>query len=514
MSIKRILLYFLLITFFQSYPQLNQQSKKITKKFFSDLNELEDVTPALKKKKGFTNYSELIEFIEEKTNTYPDFISYKYIGRSQKGKKIPIIYVNKKNNLNNNKVRVWMQGGLHGNEPASTESLLYMLHMLMVNDDFKYLLEKIELAILPMANIDGFLKNDRYAANGLDLNRDHTKLMAPETRASKKEFANFDPHIALDFHEYRPFRKDFAQLSTFGISNPYDVMFLHTGNLNVPENIRIIIDTLFVKNASKELDKLGLMNRHYMKSEKYKGEIHFSTGSNTARSSSNFYALNNGIATLFEIRGVGIGKTSFKRRIYSGLTVGFSFLQTAFENSDFIFQQIEIANNYKGEIILEHKRSINNEVIKAIDIEKNEMIDLEVTMHSSKNSIAGLKRSRPQAYIIKSNSFGFIEKLENIGINYTKIENDTLIYSGSYKIIDYNDNFKVYEKMKMQKVLTEIEFGEFKFSKGDILIFMNQKRSNLIAELLEPEAPNSYVSFGIIKTAIDEILPIYRIINK
>ena len=285
-----------------------------------------------------------------------------------------------------------MQGGLHGNEPASTESLLYMLHMLMVNDDFKYLLDKIELAILPMANIDGFLKNDRYAANGLDLNRDHTKLMAPETKASKKEFANFDPHVALDFHEYRPFRKDFAQLSTFGISNPYDVMFLHTGNLNVPENIRNIIDTLFVKNASKELDKLGLMNRHYMKSEKYKGEIHFSTGSNTARSSSNFYALNNGIATLFEIRGVGIGKTSFKRRIYSGLTVGFSFLQTAFENSDFIFQQIEIANNYKGEIILEHKRSINNEVIKAIDIEKNEMIDLEVTMHSSKNSIAGLKK--------------------------------------------------------------------------------------------------------------------------
>ena len=273
------------------------------------------------KKKGFTNYSELIEFIEEKTNTYPDFISYKYIGSSQKGKKIPIIYVNKKNNLNNNKVRVWMQGGLHGNEPASTESLLYMLHMLMENDDFKYLLDKIELAILPMANIDGFLKNDRYAANGLDLNRDHTKLMAPETKASKKEFANFDPHVALDFHEYRPFRKDFAQLSTFGISNPYDVMFLHTGNLNVPENIRNIIDTLFVKNASKELDKMGLMNRHYMKSEKYKGEIHFSTGSNTARSSSNFYALNNGIATLFEIRGVGIGKTSFKRRIYSGLTL-------------------------------------------------------------------------------------------------------------------------------------------------------------------------------------------------
>ena len=42
---------------------------------------------------------------------------------------------------------------------------------------------------------------------------------------------------------------------------------------------------------------------------------------------------------------------------------------------------------------------------------------------------------------------------------------------------------------------------------------MNQKRSNLIAELLEPEAPNSYVSFGIIKTSLNSQLPIYRIKN-
>ena len=71
--------------------------------------------------------------------------------------------------------------------------------MLMVNDDFKYLLEKIELAILPMANIDGFLKNDRYAANGLDLNRDHTKLMAPETKLQKKNLQILTPISHLIF---------------------------------------------------------------------------------------------------------------------------------------------------------------------------------------------------------------------------------------------------------------------------------------------------------------------------
>ena len=511
--LKKIIFYIFIFNFFATNAQLNQEPKKITNKFFSELNDLENITPALKKKKGFTNYEELINFIDEKVKKYPEFVSSNFIGESQKGKKIPIIYIKKKNYNDEKKLKVWMQGGLHGNEPASTESLLYLIHLILEDSDYNYLLNKIELAILPMANIDGFLKNDRYAANGLDLNRDHTKMMAPETKASKLAFADFDPHVALDFHEYRPFRKDFAQLSSFGIANPYDVMFLHTGNLNVPENIRTIIDTLFVKNSKKSLDKLNLRHRHYIKSEKYKGEIHFSTGSNTARSSSNFYALNNVIATLFEIRGVGIGKTSFKRRINSGLSVGFSFLKTAYENSIFIFDEIAKANTYSNDIVLEHQRSIYTDVIKAIDIGSNEMIDFETTMHSSKDSYAISKRDRPLAYIIKQNNFGFIEKLKDLGIDYVELQKDTVIYSGGYRVIEFNDNFKVYEKMRMQKVVTSIEYNDNEFSKGDILISMNQKRSNLIAELLEPEAPNSYVSFGIINTSLNSRLPIYRIKN-
>ncbi len=511
--LKKLISFILILNFLVVSAQLNQEPKMITNKFFIEHNDIENITPALKKKKGFTNYKELLAFIQETVQRHPEMVTSNFIGESQKGKKIPIVYIKKNKTKDNKKIRVWMQGGLHGNEPASTESLLFMMHLILEDPSYSYLLDKIELAISPMANIDGSLKNDRYAANGLDLNRDHTKIMTPETKASIRAFNDFNPHVALDFHEYRPFRKDFAQLSSFGISNPYDVMFLHTGNLNVPENIRTIIDTLFVKNAKLPLDELNLRYRHYMKSEKYKGEIHFSTGTNTARSSSNFYALNNTIATLFEIRGVGIAKTSFKRRIKSSLAVGLSYLKTAYENSNFIFDQIEIANNYSNDIVLEHKRTISNEVIKAIDIESNELIDFTTTMHSSKKSIATLLRDRPIAYIIKKNNYGFIEKLNDVGVNYVEFEKDTVIYSGSYKVVEYNNNFKVYEKMKMQKVATSIEYNKNSFSKGDILIGMNQKRSNLIAELLEPEAPNSYVSFGIIKTSLNSQLPIYRIKN-
>jgi len=240
--------------------QPNPQSKKITNDFFPDYKELLEITPALKKKKGFTNYEELMTFLTDLKNKFPDKMEIRFIGESQKGYQIPIVFLNsgKKNNL-----KVWLKGGLHGNEPAGTEGLLYLLDRLLNDSSLKYLLDNTNLAILPMANIDGSIKQNRYASNGLDLNRDQTKLMAKESISIKQAFTNFNPDIAVDFHEYRPYRKDFARMSDFGITSVYDVMFLYSGNLNVPENIRKITDTLFVKNARSVVQSYGL--KHHLK---------------------------------------------------------------------------------------------------------------------------------------------------------------------------------------------------------------------------------------------------------
>ena len=75
---------------------------------------------------------------------------------------------------------------MHGNEPASTEGVLFLLTQLLSNSEYHHLLDRLELAIVPMVNIDGYEKQDRYAANGLDLNRDQTKpARAGEYRAQK-----------------------------------------------------------------------------------------------------------------------------------------------------------------------------------------------------------------------------------------------------------------------------------------------------------------------------------------
>ena len=407
-----------------------------------------------------------------------------------------------------------MQAGLHGNEPAGTEGLLYYMHSILNDANYDKLLHGVDLLILPMANIDGYLKDNRYAANGLDLNRDQTKLMAPETRLIKKVFSDFNAHVGLDFHEYRPYRKDFAQLSDFGITSAYDTMFLYSGNLNVPENIRNYTNNVFVQNAREVMNIKNFRHREYASTGKYSGEIHFTQGSSNARSSATNYALNNMISTLFEVRGVGLGKTSFKRRIEITLQLALSYTKTAVENTTAIKNEIQKAIADSKPVVVTSKRKVYKDTIKAIDLDTESLIDLEVTIRDALQSSPVLERSKPNAYIIEASQIAIIEKLKNLGIEMIPLTEDKLFTVEAYRISSYNEASKVYEKMKLQKVKTEVTTIQKEFPSGTLLISMQQQRSNLLPEVLEPEAPNSFVSFGVLKTKLDDTLPIYRVINK
>ncbi len=491
---------------------LNPQSKIITDTFFSDSEEVLNTTPALQKKKGFTDYEELISFLKNLVSTHPDKITLTFIGKSQKGRDIPMVNLHSSNGKD--KIKVWMQGGLHGNEPASSEAMLYLMDRLLNDSSYTPLLESIDLSIVPMANIDGYLKNNRYAANGLDLNRDHTKLMAIESIALKQAYSDFNPDVSVDFHEYRPYRRDFARMGDFGVTNKYDVMFLYSSNLNIPENLRTLTKTLFIDNASKSLDQFNYRHHPYFSTTKIEGEIQINQGSISSRSFATNTALTNTVSALIEIRGVGIGKTSFKRRIHSGFLIALSFLKTASENRTRIKEEIEIANKKQNDVVVEYKRGIYEEDISFIDIESNDYVELNLTVRDAEKSSSTLKRKRPKAYIIDADQREVINKLSILGVEIEFLDNEHTYDVETYFIDDYGSKPIKYEKMKLQIVSVDIKQKEITFPKGTALVFMDQHKANLIPELLEPEAPNSLVSFGIIKTEKGDTLPVYRLLKK
>jgi len=507
-KINHIILLFISASIF---GQLNPQTKSVTKKFFPDIEKVKNITPALQKKRGFTSDKELYAFLEELAKNHPNKVKVSYIGESQKGRKIPFVRITNPNQKD--KIRVFFQGGLHGNEMASTEGVLYVMHQLLNDENYIYLLDDVDLAVIPMANIDGYLKEDRYAANGLDLNRDQTKLMAKESVILKQAFTDFNPQVAIDFHEYTAYRRDFAKMGNFGVANAYDVMFLYSGNLNIPENLRKFTEKLFIKNASNLLNANNLSNHPYISTTKYKGDIHINQGSISARSSATNYALTNTVASLVEIRGVNLGRTSFKRRIQSIFLVATSYLKTAITNKEALKNEIKKAIDTEKDIVVTSKRKVYKDKIQFLDLDTEELIELEVTKRDAWLASADLTRPTPVGYLIDAKQIEIIKKLKILGAAIIILEEDKKFNIESYKIVEYKRNSKKYEEMNLQKVKTEIHTQQNVFPKGTFMVSLDQKNANLIVEVLEPEAPNSFVTFGLIETKKDEVLPIYRILK-
>jgi hypothetical protein len=504
----------LLLTFFIGYAcsaQMNPQSKKVTEKFFPE-PDITINTPAFDKKKGYTSYEDLLVFLNKKMNDHKDLMSISFIGTSQKGKEIPMVHLNKKNN-NTNKVKVWIQGGLHGNEMGSTESVLYLIDQLLNNSEYSYLLDKLEIKMVPMANIDGYEKEDRYAANGLDLNRDQTKLNIQERVFLKQAFSDFGAEVALDLHEYKPYRKDYTFMSTYGISSIYDAMFLYSGNLNVPESLRKYTKERFVSNAEKVLDEHDLRHHAYMSTTKHLGEIHFNQGSESSRSSATSYALTNCVSTLIEIRGVGIGRTSFKRRIHSAFLISMSYLKTAYGNSEELKAEIAKAEAAKINAAVKTQKEVYKDSIRTIDLDKNEEIKLEVTIRDALQLNLLMERTRPYAYLILGEEKAIIDRLKILGLTVSTLEEEKKIEVESYTITEYEREAEKYEGVNRQTVNTEIKLKNILFPKGTAIVLMDQSNANMAMEVLEPEVKNSFVSFEVIETKEGEELPIYRLIK-
>ncbi len=486
----------------------NPQTKEITEKFFPD-PDVEILTPAFKKKKGFTKYNEMMSFLDSLQNQNETFVQIKFIGNSQKGKKIPLVTINK--NPSKDKIRVWIQAGIHGNEPASTEGILYFMQQLLIdNKENQELLDELEIAIVPMANIDGYEIQERFAANGLDLNRDQTKLTIPESIVLKQAFTDFNAQVALDFHEYNPFRSSYLDMGKAGFTMPYDVMFLYSGNLNHGKTIRNYTEDIFVDNAKRLLTSNSLTHHDYFTTSIIDGDLVYNQGSVNSRASATSYALTNCISTLVEVRGVNLDRTSFKRRIMTTFYIAKSYLQTAVSEKKNLMKILAESENEVKQITLKSKRQSLESNVPFIDLSNTEIENVRVNMNNALRSKSTQVRPIPVAYILLPEQTEIADKLKVLGIKIEQLTNPIALEVEAYKVIDYKKDAVKFEDVYMQDVKTTLEPVIKNFPANSFIVYTDQKNKGLLFEVLEPEAANSFVSYSVVKTDLGEELPFYR----
>jgi len=186
-------------------------------------------------------------------------------------------------------------------------------------------------------------------------------------------------------------------------------------------------------------------------------------------------------------------------------------LETAYHNQNEIKEEIAQAEKTQPKITVTSVRKEYKDTIQVIDLDTYETMALDVTIHDALQSSPKLVRSMPLAYIISADQEALIEKLHLLGITTETLSEPKELTVEVYQITAYDNKGELYEKMNRQTVETQLETKTMTFPAGTYFITTNQKNTPLLCEVLEPEAPNSFVNFGVLKTDLNNELPIYRL---
>lgn len=483
-------------------------------------------TPAFEgENKSFTTQEEMMSFLHELTNK-SNVVEMEIIGHSTEGRAIPMLLF-RKGDYPNNKPTVWIEGHIHGNEPAGGETALVMADELAgeFGDD---ILDNINVNIVPRANPDGAYYFTRQTAKNLDANRDHVKLETPEVTSMQKAFNQYQPEVSIVGHEYglNYNNQVFKDIGEQGSLSYYDILLNSGRHLGIPEQIRTMSSDLFIANAQQTLTNNGYSNDIYYtvsgRNEQGKPIITEPTY-NADRGPSNF-GLQPAFSFITETRGNGIGRESFKRRVASAVTAQKSILETTANHSQLIKQVIDnarqeivdkgrqVSNDDKIAIDMVRKK-IPNKNFTVTDIATGDPTDIIVEYLSSTEAIPTLERVRPTKYIMPPGYDEVAKKLQIGGIKVTKTKKPITIDVETFTVTNKEVDEHPFEGFYQSHVETNVSTKEIVLPKGSYVYTMAQPIANKLPISLEPESPESFVTWGFIPSEIGNELPIYRLME-
>ena len=96
------------------------------------------------------------------------------------------------------KYRVFVNGCIHGDEPAGAEVILEIIEIL-ARSPHRY--EQFSFDIVPIVNPWGYSCDIRFNRDGRDVNRDFSSFMCQESRTVKKYVDGKRYHLMIDLHE-------------------------------------------------------------------------------------------------------------------------------------------------------------------------------------------------------------------------------------------------------------------------------------------------------------------------
>ncbi|WP_337873227.1 M14 family metallopeptidase [Ignavibacterium sp.] len=477
------------------------------------------------------NYFQQLDFASD----YADIFGF---GRSPQGRDLNCLLVTKEDKTviehllaegkkPFKKPTVLIINGIHSGEIEGKDACMILLREILITKEKEYLLDSINLLIVPIFNVDGHERKSKYnrinqngpeemgwrtTAQNFNLNRDWMKADSPEMQAMLLLVSTWNPDFIIDTH------------TTNGADYQYSVTYSVEKFSNIDIGLGDWLSSKFIPYLESKVSQKGFLIFPYVSFKNWdEGFVSGITDwASSPRLSTGYFALRNRPSLLVETHMI----KPYKERVYATKAV----LETSFEfiknnASELLFLNEQADRNSVKEFLFEKKYlpvkfdlsdKFEEILIKGYEFEKvhSEISGIDKIVYKNSPKDFTVKYYRdvivrdsiqiPDYYIIPREWSALIDRMRYHGIKYLTTDFDTTLMVERYRFSNVKLANTSYESR--QRVSFDIEsFKEnVNIPAESFIIPTNQRTIRIIAHLLEPKCEDSFVQWGFMNQIFEQ----------
>lgn len=465
-----------------------------------------------------TSYDELSAFVQQ-LDKMSDLLKVEIIGQSVQERNLYALKFSASEfGKDKSKIKVLFFAQQHGNEQSGKEGALLLAEALLKPEN-RYLLDKIDLAIIPQMNPDGSEVNKRRNGHNVDLNRNHLILTEPEPRALHRFFDRYLFEVSMDVHEYSPYGGEWEK---YGYRKNADITIGATTNLNVSQGIRELSNNEILPYFLKYMNDRKFTAFEYCPGGPPEVDYirHSTFDINDGRQS--FGILN----TLSFIQEGKNGEDNFveniKHRAEGQMTGMCAMLEYVYNHKDELKMIVAVERKKLMSGVTDQQVSIQAE-----HVSNGQKLAIPLFSYYSKtdslvivNDYRPVVKSlfdvqNPAGYLIPKQLKELVEWADKQTLTYTdykkkKSQKTEQYFVRSIDSIDFERDIIVNPVVEMKEVLDKISAADYFYIPTD------QLKGNMIVLALEPKSMLGLVTYKqyVHLLKVGEVFPVLRVMNK
>ena len=490
------------------------QNKKLSKDWlthFEKSNQLESP--------DYENTLKYFQKFEDSTS----FVKIKTIGVTPQGRELKVIIVSKDKAFTpeqakkTGKAILLIQNGIHPGEAEGKDACMLLLREILITKEKEDFLNNTILLIIPVLNIDGHERISpfnrpnqngpkkmgwRTNALNLNLNRDYLKADSHEIKSFLNLFNDWLPDFMIDNH------------TTNGADYQYHVTYGIETHQNIDRGLLGLIEKKYLPHLLNRVENDGFIIGPYMEFKAGNIESGIIDLPAPPRLSHGYCAAQNRICLLVETHSL----KPFANRVFSTKSMmehSISFVNQNHKELIFLNKQADketikyyLSTKKKFPLMLKGNGKFDKFLFKGFEWydEYSEITGSTVRKYTDNpmeivipifNKANSLKKIFvPVAYLIPPQFKNVIEVINAHYIEYNILKSNKKIKVEKYRFENVQFATRPYEGRQLPSFICSPFHDAVDVEAGTLIVYTNQRALRIIVNLLEPEASDSFVSWG------------------